>query len=127
MTQQTLKFINDRLEAAGLNYHFARYNYGDGSPVYPYCVGSYSENNAETEDGLQETDFTVNVWTRGEWLELEQVKARIKAIFPVIGTTAILPDGFGVAVSYVRSDPIPTGDDELKRIEITLSIKEWSV
>ena len=54
MTPQALSYINGRLNGAGLNYHFARYNYGDGSPVYPYEVGTYSEADAVSEDGRQE-------------------------------------------------------------------------
>lgn len=125
MTPQALAFINDRLNEAGLNYHFARYNYGDGLPDYPYMVGTYREDDARSEDGQQKTDFTISVWGRGEWLELEMVKSIIRSAFPVHGTTAIL-DGSGVAVSYMRAQPIPTGDTELKRMDITLSVKEWS-
>ena len=125
MTPQALSFINDRLSAAGLNYHLARYNYGDGSPVYPYYVGTYRDGDAATEDGRQETTFTVTGWTRGAWMDLEQDKNKIRALFPTHGATAILK-GSGVAVSYVRGQMIPTGDSELKRIDITLMVKEWS-
>lgn len=125
MTPQALSFINDRLSEAGLNYHLARYNYGDGSPVYPYFVGSYREADAVTEDGLQETTLTVSGWTRGPWVDLERDKNTIRYLFPTYGATAILGRS-GVAVSYVRSQMIPTGDSELKRIDITLRVKEWS-
>ena len=127
MTLQGLKFINDRLEAAGLNYHFDRYNYGSGSPVYPYHVGTYKEHDAENEDGGQETTFTINSWARGARLDLENDKAKIKATFPVNGLTHIFQDGSGIVVSYRRSQPIPTGDTELKRMETILNVKEWSV
>lgn len=125
MTPQVLNYIKDRLIGAGLNYHFARYNYGDGSPVYPYHVGTYNEADAVSEDGRQEATLTISSWTRGTWLELEQAKAKIKALFPVYGVTAIL-DGSGVAIAYVRSQPIPTGDSELKRMDTTLNVIEWS-
>lgn len=125
MTPQALGYINSRLRAAGLNYHFVRYKYGNAGPVYPYYVGSYKENDAEAEDGGQEAAFTVTGWTRGEWLDLEQDKATIKSLFPAVGATAILA-GSGVVVSYVRAQPIPTGDPELKRIDITLQVQEWS-
>lgn len=125
MTEQSLEYIKNRLKEAGLNYHLARYYY-EGAPVYPYFVGTYKENDATTEDGLQETVFTINGWTRGFWMDLERAKAKVKALFPVTGDTAIL-DGSGLAVSYARSQQLPTGEEELKRIEITLSVKEWSV
>ena len=125
MTPQALNYISGRLIEAGLNYHFARYNYGDGSPVYPYEVGTYNEADAVSEDGRQEAALTLSCWTRGAWLELEQVKAKIKTLFPVYGATEIL-DGSGMAVAYVRSQPIPTGDAELKRMDIILTVIEWS-
>lgn len=126
MTPQALAYINGRLTGAGLNYHFMRYNFEDTErPVYPYSVGSYSEDDDAAEDGGQSATFTINTWTRRSWLDLEQVKATIKSVFPVTGTTAIL-EGSGVAVCYVRSQPIPTGDDDLKRMETILTVKEWS-
>jgi hypothetical protein len=125
MTPQALQFINDRLSEAGLNYHFARYNYDADSPLYPYAVGSYRENDAVSEDGRQEAIFTVSAWTRGPQLELELVKGIVRTVFPVYGRTEIL-DGSGVAVSYLRAQLIPTGDSELKRMDITLHVKEWS-
>lgn len=127
MTLQGLSFINGRLAAAGLNYHFDRYNHGSGSPVYPYHVGTYREHDADSEDGLQEATFTINSWTRGERLALERDKAKIKAVFPVVGLTYVFEDGSGIVVSYRRSQAIPTGDNELKRMETILTIKEWSV
>ena len=127
MSMQALEYINNRLTEADINYHFARYIFSGDAPVYPYSVGTYNEQEAESEDGLQETTFTVSSWTRGEWLELEQTKAKIKALFPPAGgTTAILPGGTGVAVTYLRTQTIPTGDDELKRIDTTLNVQEWS-
>lgn len=127
MTEQALKYINDRLTEAGINYHFARYQFGGDAPEYPYAVGTYNEAEATTEDGLQETTLTLDCWTRGSWADLERVKARVKATFPPTGDTTILSTGSGVAVSYARTLTIPTGEAELKRIEITLNIKEWSV
>ena len=128
MSVDALAYINNRLTEADINYHFARYIIdADTGPVYPYSVGTYNEQEAESEDGLQETLFTVSSWTRGDWEELEQTRAKIKALFPSAGgTTAILPGGIGVAVSYLRTQTIPTGDDELKRIDTTLNVQEWS-
>lgn len=125
MTPQALNYISGRLRDAGLNYHYIRYNHGAAGPVYPYYVGSYKENDAVAEDGGQEATITVTGWTRGEWLDLEQDKAKIKALFPVVGHAVVLT-GSGLVVSYVRAQPIPTGDPDLKRIDITLHAIEWS-
>lgn len=126
MTTEALKTINARLSEAGINYHFARYNYGDGSPVYPYYVGTYSETDDGREDGSLGAALTISGWTRGDWIDLEHGKAAIRGLFPTTGYTAVL-EQTGLAVTYARSQVIPTGDAELKRIDITLNVKEWSV
>lgn len=125
MTTEALKTINARLSEAGINYHFARYNYG-GSPVYPYYVGSYSETGDGQEDGSLGAALTISGWTRGDWIDLERGKAVIRGLFPTTGYTAVR-ERTGLAVTYARSQVIPTGDAELKRIDITLNVKEWSV
>lgn len=128
MTPQALAYIKDRLTDAGLNYHFGRYDFGAGSPVYPYHVGEYSEDEVETEDGGQRTIFTLNSWARGAGaaLALEQDKATIRALFPPIGGDRAILDGSGVIVTYGRSQHIPTGDLELKRLETLIIVNEWS-
>ena len=79
-----------------------------------------------TEDGLQESTFILNGWTRNTWLELEQAKEKIGNYFNRIsGKRVIVEDGSAVAIFYANSLVIPTGDAELKRIEIHLTVKEW--
>ena len=41
--------------------------------------------------------------------------------------TTILPNGNGLAIFYAGSLVVPTGDEELKKIEIHLRINEWKV
>ena len=128
MTPQALAYVNGRLKSAGLNYHFGRYDFGLGSPVYPYYVGEYNEDVVEAEDGGQLTTLTLHAWARGAnaALELEQGKAKIRALFPPVGGDRAILDGSGVVVTYGRSQYIPTGDAELKRLEITIIMNEWS-
>jgi len=128
MTPQALAYINDRLTDAGLNYHFGRYDYGKSSPAYPYHVGVYNEDDVEAEDGGQRTTLTIHSWARGAGaaMALEQDKAKIRALFPPIGGDRVILDGSGVVVTYGRSQYIPTGESELKRLETTINIKEWS-
>lgn len=128
MTQQALAYINRRLTDAGLNYHFGRYDYGEGSPVYPYHVGEYSEDPVESEDGGQLTTLTLHSWARGAnaALALEQDKAKIRALFPPVGGDRAILDGSGVVVAYGRSQYIPTEESELKRLETTIIVNEWS-
>lgn len=122
MTAEVLKFISDQLTAAGINYEFGEWN---SDIIYPYFVGEYQETPPSSEDGLQETTFILNGFSRTTWEELEAAKTTIENLFTY--KTSILSNGSGVDVSYSGSLVIPTGDAELKRIQINLTIKEWRV
>lgn len=120
-----LDFINTELMQAGIPYE-----YGEWTAVVPplYLVGEYSEFAPGNESGLEEKTFILNGFTRGPYLALEEVKETIKDLFPPVGgKTAILDDGSGIAVFYATSYPVPTGEEELKRIQINLSVKYWKV
>lgn len=121
MTIESLKYINEKLDGININYEFLQWT---KDIIYPYFVGEYTETESLEEDGLQESTFILNGFTRGSWLELEQAKEKIEKIF---NQTVILPNGNGLAVFYSGSLVIPTGDAELKRIQINLAIKEWKV
>ena len=122
MSIEALKFINNKLVENGINYEFMQWT---NDVVYPYFVGEYQEAESLNEDGFQETTFILNGFSKGSWLNLEQAKEKIEKIFSNV--TAILPNGNGIAVFYSNSLVIPTGDAELKRIQINLAINEWKV
>ena len=122
MSIEALKFINNKLIENGINYEFMQWT---NDVVYPYFVGEYQEAESLNEDGFQETTFILNGFSKGSWFSLEQAKETIEKIFS--NTTAILPNGNGIAVFYSNSLVIPTGDAELKRIQINLAINEWKV
>ena len=125
MTTAALALVKSGMEILGLNYAFMHWA---DSPAYPYFTGSYQESESMTEDGLQESTFILNGWTRNTWLELEQAKEKIGNYFNRIsGKRVIVEDGSAVAIFYANSLVIPTGDAELKRIEIHLTVKEWKV
>lgn len=121
MTQESLKHIADTLHNNNINYEFMQWT---SKVVYPYFVGEYSEQEPLNEDEMHESTFILNGFTRKSWLELEQAKEKIENLF---NKTVILPNGNGLAVFYSGSLVIPTGNDELKRIQINLAIKEWKV
>lgn len=125
MSIAALNIISESLEKLGINYEFGEWT---SEIVYPYFVGEYTEVPALNEDGMQETTFILNGFSRGSWLELEEIKDKIEAHFGKVGGhTVIAEDKSAVAVFYSDSLIIPTGDAELKRIQINLMIKEWKV
>ena len=122
MSIESLQYISEKLAEAGINYEFMQWT---NKVIYPYFVGEYQEAESLTEDGLQEATFILNGFSKGSWLELEQAKEKIEKVFNF--NAVILPSGNGLTVFYSGSLVIPTGDVELKRIQINLAINEWKV
>ena len=120
-----LGIIKDELNSIGVPYEFMRWT----DPVqYPYFIGEYTEVPIVTEDGAKETTFMLTGTTNtsdGSWLELEQFRAKIEKHFPpVYGLRKTTAEG-AVVIMYENSFPVPTGEADLKRIQINLQIKEW--
>lgn len=129
MSKLVLKIISDGMEHLGLEYDLGTHS-GDaeGKPIYPYFVGEYQEIEPSTEDGLMDGTFMLTGFHRGSWLALEDAKEKIQNYFnKVSGKIVMAHDGSAVAIFYANSFPIRTGDAELKRIQINLTIKEWKV
>lgn len=126
MSKNLLKVVSDGMTELGLEYEFGEYT--KEPIVYPYFVGEYTETESMTEDGLQETSVFLTGFSRGKWLTLENAKAKIENYFnKVYGKTVMVDDGSAVAVFYGNSLIVPTGDEELKKIQINLQCKEWKV
>ena len=121
MTSAVRAVVADGMKSLGLNYAFLRW---EDDPTDPYFTGEYQEIESMTEDGLQECDFILNGYTRGSWADMEAAKEKIEKYF---NRTVMADNGSAVAIFYANSLVVPTGDEELKRIEIHLTIKEWKV
>jgi len=128
MSKAALKIISDAMESLGLAYSFMRYDIAEGEAPEIYFVGEYQEIEATDESGLQESSFLLSGFTRESWLVLENAKEAISAYFNKVGGHTVIADnGSAVAVFYSNSLVVPTEDAELKRIQINLDVKEWSV
>ena len=117
-----LGIIKDELNNIGVPYEFMRWT----DPVqYPYFVGEYSEAPITTEDGHKESTMILTGTTKGSWLELEQIRAKIEGHFhPICGLHKSTDEG-AAAIYYSNAFPVPTGEADLKRIQINLQVKEW--
>ncbi len=129
MSKEVLNIIDRAMKSLDLEYGFGEYaGNSKGKIVYPYWVGGYTEAEPYTEDGLQETTFTLTGFSRGSWLDLENDKEKIENHFNrVTGRVGITSSGNAAALFYAGALTVPTGDAELKSIQINLSIKEWKV
>lgn len=121
-----LGIVAEKLNSIGVPYEFMEWT----DPVqYPYFVGEYQEVPPTAEDGGKEATLmltgTTNTNAGGSWLELEQYRSEIEELFhPVCGLRITVTDG-AVAIFYENSFPVPTGEADLKRIQINLRIKKW--
>lgn len=121
---EKLKFINEQLEDIGVPYEFGEWS---SDVVYPYFVGEITEEPATTEDGFEPSTMLLTGFTRGGYLDLEIMKDKIKNRFhPIHGLRGWTEKG-AIVVSYDGSFYVPTGEADLKRIQINLQIKEWKV
>lgn len=125
MTAEALRIISDDMESLNINYEFGEWT---SEVTYPYFTGEYQEVPTNTEDGMSETQFILNGFSRGSWLDLETAKETIERHFNrVSGRVVTTENNSAVAIFYNSSLIVPTGDAELKRIQINLKIKEWRV
>lgn len=126
MTRNALKIISNAMDTLGLEYCFLRY--AKRPVVYPYWVGEYSESPPTSESGLTSSTFMLTGFHRGTWEDLEKQKESIESYFNKIsGKIVMVDDGSAVAIFYANSLIVPTGNAELKRIQINLDVQEWSV
>lgn len=115
-----LGIIKTEMDSMGIPYEFMEWT---DAVQYPYWIGEYSETPTDTEDGAKECTVILTGTTKGTWLELEQTRARIENRF-FHGVNYSTDDG-AVVIHYGNSFPVPTGEADLKRIQINLQVKEW--
>ena len=124
MSKAVLKTIDDSMNEMGINYEHEEWT---SQPAYPYFTGEYQEVVSTSEDGVQETQFILNGFARGEgaFLELENAKEQIKEYFQ--DGRLVSTENTVVAIFYANAlANLPTGDAELKRMQINLTVKEMN-
>lgn len=126
MSKEVLKAVNKAMADIGLNYAYQEWT---DDPAYPYFIGEYQEFEPMNEDGMQETSFILTGFTRGNHGELETAREKIEKKFnPITGYRVSTDQGSVVAIFYASTlTNIPTGDAELKKLQVNLTIKEWKV
>lgn len=117
-----LKFINEQMDVIAVPY-----NFGEWTPpvVYPYGIGEITEDPITTEDGAEQSTLLLTFFNRGKLIDLLAIKEKIKNHFhPIYGLRGDTKGGV-IAVFYDGFLPIPSGEADLKKIQINLKIKEW--
>lgn len=119
---EVLEIFKGQLDALGVDSEFQEWTQ---DVKYPYWVYDYIEEPMKTEDFQQRPTLILTGFTKGAALELEKLKEKIKQHFR--GGVRVKTDkGSAVVIAYSRGGFIPTGDKDLKKIEIYLETKKWS-
>lgn len=122
MIIDALNLIEAEMKKLKYNYQYGRYQ---GAVLYPYFVGEGSASEFVSENNYQEGTVFINGFSRNSLLELMTASETIKQHFSDF--RAITESGNGVSITVAAFSQIPQEDAELKRVQITLNIKKWSV
>jgi hypothetical protein len=121
---EVLGVIDTQLSALGLNYEFGEMT--QSPPVYPYWVGEYTEPEPNGEDGKEEPVILLSGFTRGAYIDLETQAELIRNYYKH-GVTVLTDDGAAVIVNYAGSLKVPTGELELKKMQVNLAVRLWNL
>ena len=117
-----LKFIKEQMETIAVPYEFGEWT---SEVIYPYTVGEITEEPIVNEDGNEESTMILTSFHRGNYIDLETLKGKIKNHFhPICGVRSETDSG-SIAVFFDGSFYVQTGEADLKKIQINLRIKEW--
>lgn len=117
--KNVLKVINSEMQNLNIPYTFDGW---DKDLELPQFIGEISEVPTLDEDGLSEYTFILTGYAvKNEVDYLFEVAERLKQRYKPSKTVN------GVVIMYNNMIPIDTNTDDLKRIQTTLKIKEWSV
>lgn len=115
-------FIKQQMNILAVPYELGGW---ESKVTYPYFTGEPTEAPTTTEDGYEETTLLLTGFHRGKYIVLEEIKEKIKKHFdPDYGLRADTDSG-SITVFFDGCFQIPTGEADLKRIQINLLIKEW--
>ena len=122
MIETALGIVKDEMKSIDVPYEFMMWTSDVNGR---YWIGEYLEIPTETEDGAKEYTLILTGTTRNSWMELIQDGAKIEDHFPAIGGLRKNTEKGAVVIFYENSSPIPTGEQDLKRIQVNLRIKAW--
>ena len=112
-----LTLMKNIMDEMNLPYTFDKW---DADLVLPHWIGEISEVKNTNEDGKNEYSFLLTGFDNN-YTCLFNVANDFKKRF---ATGSIID---GVAIMYDNTLTVPTGDDNLKQVQINFTIKDWGV
>ena len=114
---EVLTTFNKEMEKLNIPYTFDGW---DSEVELPQFIGEISEITNQNEDGKSEYSVILTGYaTTYSYLFGVAEQLKVKYI-----TSAIVD---GIVIKYDNTTPIDNGTDDLKQIQINLTIKKWSV
>lgn len=100
------------------------YEYGEWTEEvsYPYFVGTFDESDFRYEDNRSTGTFTIDGWTRESKYSLLTIAEVIKETF---NDLQIVQNNLLFFISYSGAQIVPSGEEDLHHIVITLNTSEW--
>lgn len=127
--KQVLKLVASEMRKAGVDYHFLKNK--KKKTTYPYFVGDLIPAEPVTEDGKKEFTLVLDGFSRksetteGTLFELLEEAEKIEEHFPQVeGLTAVVRNQ-AIAVFYCGCQAVDSGDEQLERVQVSLTIKTW--
>jgi len=118
MQKTVMEFIAEIMDDLGIPYEYMEWT---ADKTYPYWTGMYIENESDT-DGKEPYIVTLEGFNRGGMLPLEYVKEKIRAV-----TKRGLhgkDDETLIEVFYKNClANMPTGIEELKKMQVNLDVR----
>ena len=112
-----LTIINAEMERLNIPYTFDEW---DKDIELPQFIGEITETPTLDEDGKSEYNFILTGYATN-YTELFNVAELLKSNYK---TSAIVN---GIVITYSNCITIDNNTDDLKQVQITLTIKDWSV
>lgn len=112
-----LTLINSEMEKLNIPYTFDNW---DTDITLPQFIGEISEIPTLDEDGGSEYTFILNGYATN-YTYLYEVAEQLKNKYK---TSAIVDK---TVITYISTNNVDNGTDDLKQVQITLKIKDWSV
>ena len=114
---EVLTTFNKEMEKLNIPYTFDGW---DSEVELPQFIGEISEITNQNEDGKSEYSFILTGYAT-TYSYLFGVAEKLKAKYK---TSAIVD---GIVIKYDNAYPVDNGTDDLKQLQINLTIKKWSV
>lgn len=117
---KVLNALKDELKILQIPYEFDNWK---SDVQLPFFVGEINELPTSDEDGKREFDFILTGEDVGSYSHLLELSERIKNRY-YYGHSVVVKGGL-VKIIYDNTTTIPVEDEDVKRIQINITVYLW--